>query len=108
MKLFGSTLCLSVWLALTATVVGSTAVTSKTCGTSVQDSDLAIMVSPDVFESGARCGDDVTVQFQGKSVVVTVAGECVCIASSIELTDAAFSVLGVSFMRPVTLNWAFD
>ncbi|KAF8199268.1 hypothetical protein K438DRAFT_1966483 [Mycena galopus ATCC 62051] len=78
------------------------------CGTTVTDSDLAVMISPDVFENGARCGDSVTVEYGGQSVVLTVEGECVCIASSIEMTQAAYTVLGAPVIRPVTLDWAFD
>ncbi|KAJ6484074.1 hypothetical protein C8R45DRAFT_1000106 [Mycena sanguinolenta] len=78
------------------------------CGSSVTDSDLAVMVSPDVFKSGAECGDSVTVSFQGRSVVLQVADECVCIASSIEMTMAAFTALNAPFERPVTINWEFD
>ncbi|KAJ6529809.1 hypothetical protein B0H19DRAFT_1274197 [Mycena capillaripes] len=81
---------------------------AKECGVPVSDSDLAVAISSDVFEGGARCGDDVTVQFSGRSVVVKVVGECVCIASSIELTQAAYTVLDAPVLRPVTVNWAFD
>ncbi|KAJ7198974.1 hypothetical protein GGX14DRAFT_401603 [Mycena pura] len=78
------------------------------CGSTVTDSDLAVLISPDVFESGARCGDSVTVAFESHSVVLEVAGECVCIASSIEMTQAAYTALGAPVLRPVTVNWAFD
>ncbi|KAF7376973.1 Barwin-like endoglucanase [Mycena sanguinolenta] len=78
------------------------------CGSSVTDSDLAVMISPDVFDGGAECGKNVTVSFQGRSVVLQVAGECVCITSSIEMTMAAFTTLNAPFERPVTVNWEFD
>lgn len=31
------------------------------CGTTILETDLSVLISPDVFEGGARCGDDVTV-----------------------------------------------
>ncbi|KAJ7853828.1 hypothetical protein B0H14DRAFT_2757699, partial [Mycena olivaceomarginata] len=64
------------------------------CGTTILETDLSVLISPDVFEGGARCGDDVTVTLGGRSVALRVAGECVCIASSIEMTEAAFTALG--------------
>ncbi|KAJ7354188.1 hypothetical protein DFH08DRAFT_955594 [Mycena albidolilacea] len=78
------------------------------CGTTILETDLSVLISPDVFEGGARCGDDVTVTLGGRSVALKVAGECVCIASSIEMTEAAFTALGAQISRPVTVNWVFD
>ncbi|KAJ7154853.1 hypothetical protein C8R43DRAFT_1126241 [Mycena crocata] len=79
------------------------------CGTVIHDSDLAVAVSSSVFASGARCGDHVTVQFGGRSVVLKVVDECpICIASSIEMTQAAYTALMAPVIRPVTVNWNFD
>ncbi|KAJ7274909.1 hypothetical protein C8J57DRAFT_1224470 [Mycena rebaudengoi] len=79
------------------------------CGTPIQDSDFVVAVSPSVFESGTRCGDDVTVQFGGRSVALKVADECpICIASSIEMTQAAYTALMAPVLRPVTVTWEFD
>jgi hypothetical protein len=43
-----------------------------------------------------------------RSVALKVAGDCVCIPSSIEMTEAAFTALGAQISRPVTVNWVFD
>ncbi|KAJ7901268.1 hypothetical protein B0H13DRAFT_2028513, partial [Mycena leptocephala] len=102
----------SVWIPCAVATVGQASLlipngATRECGTVIHDSDFAVAISPDVFEGGARCGDDVTVQFGGRSVVVKVAGECVCIASSIEMTQAAYTALQAPVIRPVTVNWAF-
>ncbi|KAJ7079904.1 hypothetical protein C8R44DRAFT_653968, partial [Mycena epipterygia] len=79
------------------------------CGVPISDSDLGVAISTDIFDGGAHCGADVTVQFGGRSVVLKVVDECpICIASSIEMTQAAYTVLEAPVIRPVTVNWAFD
>jgi hypothetical protein len=45
----------------------------------------------------------------GKSVQLTVEGECpICIASGIDITEAAYTALGASVRGPPTVNWQFD
>ncbi|KAJ6526175.1 hypothetical protein DFH09DRAFT_1095399 [Mycena vulgaris] len=81
----------------------------KACGTSINDSDLAVAISTSIFAGGAHCGDDVTVQFGGRSVVLKVVDECpLCIASGIEMTEAAYTRLMAPVLRPVTVTWQFD
>ncbi|KAJ7642878.1 hypothetical protein B0H17DRAFT_1104814 [Mycena rosella] len=80
----------------------------STCGPAIHDSDFSVAISSDLFAGGSRCGDEVTVQFGGRSVNVKVASECVCIDSSIEMTQAAYTALMAPVIRPVTVNWAFD
>ncbi|KAF7368331.1 hypothetical protein MVEN_00154500 [Mycena venus] len=119
MRHIRSILCLSSFVPLLASLPRAAATVgqasllipngaTRECGSVINDSDLSVVISPDVFEGGARCGDDVTVAFGGKSVVLKVAGECVCIASSIEMTQAAYTVLEAPIIRPVTVNWQFD
>ncbi|KAJ7503159.1 hypothetical protein B0H11DRAFT_1988065 [Mycena galericulata] len=82
---------------------------SDACGVSIQDSDFSAAISSSVFDGGAACGDDITVEFEGKSVVLKVVDECpLCIASSIEMTQAAYTALEASVLRPITVTWEFD
>ncbi|KAJ7451340.1 hypothetical protein FB451DRAFT_1409845 [Mycena latifolia] len=81
----------------------------KECGTSISDSDFYAAISPNLFAGGPRCGETITVQVGGKSVNVKVEDECpICIDSSIELTQAAYTALDAPVIRPVTVNWNFD
>jgi len=108
-------------LAVAATYIGQAAATLgqasllvnngavRECGAVILDTDLSMTLSSANWAGGSRCGDDVTVQFNGRSVVLKVAGECpICIASGIEMTDAAFTALGASERGPPTVTWFFD
>ncbi|KAJ6529810.1 hypothetical protein B0H19DRAFT_968302 [Mycena capillaripes] len=97
-----SCLCLSASL-----IVNNGAV--RQCGEVIQDSDLSMTISNAVWDGGAHCGKPATVQFQGRSVVLTIEGECaICIASGIEITEAGFTALGASERGPPTVNWEFN
>ncbi|KAJ7936202.1 hypothetical protein B0H13DRAFT_1699371 [Mycena leptocephala] len=79
------------------------------CGKVIQDSDLAVAIPSAVWNGGAHCGAPVTVTFNGKPVQLTVEGECpICIASGIDITEAAYTALGASVRGPPTVNWQFD
>jgi hypothetical protein len=104
----------------------------RECGSVILDSSLSMTLSSASWDGGARCGDDVTVQCkslitrqflkylfhsdgfaplldQGRSVVLKVAGECpICIASGIEMTEAAFTALGASERGSPTVTWFLD
>ncbi|KAJ7647830.1 hypothetical protein FB45DRAFT_1052247 [Roridomyces roridus] len=78
------------------------------CGSPTQDSDFAAAVSTDIFNGGAVCGSTITVEFGGQSVVLTVKDESIGIASSILMTQAAYTALNAPVIRPVTVNWEFN
>ncbi|KAJ7364781.1 hypothetical protein DFH08DRAFT_950336 [Mycena albidolilacea] len=117
-------------LGLASLLVNNGAV--RECGSVILDSSLSMTLSSASWDGGARCGDDVTVQCkslitrqflkylfhsdgfaplldQGRSVVLKVAGECpICIASGIEMTEAAFTALGASERGSPTVTWFLD
>ncbi|KAJ7898523.1 hypothetical protein B0H14DRAFT_3424306 [Mycena olivaceomarginata] len=64
----------------------------RECGSVILDSSLSMTLSN-----------------QGRSVVLKVAGECpICIASGIEMTEAAFTALGASERGSPTVTWFLD
>ncbi|KAK7017732.1 hypothetical protein R3P38DRAFT_1314471 [Favolaschia claudopus] len=81
----------------------------RECGTVILNSDLSMTLPSASWAGGSNCGHEVTVKFEGRSVQLKVAGECpVCIASQIEMTDAAFDALGVSERGMPTVTWSLD
>ncbi|KAJ7108789.1 RlpA-like double-psi beta-barrel-protein domain-containing protein-containing protein [Mycena epipterygia] len=64
------------------------------CGRAIQNSDFAVALSPTDYANGARCGEEIVVQFQGQTITVTVEDQCVfCAGDGIDLTSGAFEAL---------------
>ncbi|KAJ7199359.1 RlpA-like double-psi beta-barrel-protein domain-containing protein-containing protein [Mycena pura] len=121
MKLTGSILATSIF-ALAATV--SAGLVPRTsgpatffipggatgaCGGAIQNSDFAVALSSANYAGGAHCGQDVTVQFNGKSIVVRVADLCPgCASNGIDLTEGAFAALADVNLGVIEVNWNFD
>ncbi|KAJ6543625.1 RlpA-like double-psi beta-barrel-protein domain-containing protein-containing protein [Mycena vulgaris] len=64
------------------------------CGRIIQNSDLAVALSPANFAGGARCGQSIVFQHNGKSVTASVQDECfTCSGNGVDLTSEAFQVL---------------
>ncbi|KAJ7471034.1 riboflavine-aldehyde-forming enzyme [Mycena latifolia] len=68
------------------------------CGRAIQNSDLAVALSPANFASGTRCN--------GKSVSGTVEDECFeCSGNGVDLTSGAFQVLAPLSVGIVTVTY---
>ncbi|KAK7018245.1 hypothetical protein R3P38DRAFT_2784084 [Favolaschia claudopus] len=89
----------------------------RECGTVILNSDLSMTLPSASWAGGSHCGHEVTVTYsvlkggtvQSRSVQLKVAGECpVCIASQIEMTDAAFNSLGASERGMPTVTWSLN
>ncbi|KAJ7142617.1 RlpA-like double-psi beta-barrel-protein domain-containing protein-containing protein, partial [Mycena epipterygia] len=79
------------------------------CGHPIQNTDFAVALSSANYAGGAHCGQDVTVQFNGRSIVVVVADLCPgCAADGIDLTEGAFEALADTSVGVIQVNWAFD
>ncbi|KAJ7438579.1 hypothetical protein FB451DRAFT_1416102 [Mycena latifolia] len=79
-------------------------VSSDTCGVPISAADLyaAVARSPG---GDSRCGEIIIVQFGDASVNLTVSATCPeCTDSDIEMTQAAYTALGVA-VGPVTVTW---
>ncbi|KAF7341367.1 Barwin-like endoglucanase [Mycena venus] len=79
------------------------------CGKPIQNSDFAVALSSANYAGGAHCGQTLTVQFQGRSIVVTVADLCPgCAANGIDLTEGAFAALADPAVGVIQVTWAFN
>ncbi|KAJ7692154.1 hypothetical protein B0H17DRAFT_1062075 [Mycena rosella] len=64
------------------------------CGRDIQNSDLAVALSPTNYANGAHCGQVIVFQHNGLSVAASVEDECVaCSGNGVDLTSGAFQVL---------------
>ncbi|EJF65164.1 RlpA-like double-psi beta-barrel-protein domain-containing protein-containing protein [Dichomitus squalens] len=79
------------------------------CGRQLQNSDFVVALSPSEYASGANCFRSMSVQYQGRSVEVTVADLCPsCAVGHIDLSEGAFEQLantGLGVISPVTYNY---
>ncbi|KAF8182957.1 riboflavine-aldehyde-forming enzyme [Pholiota molesta] len=78
------------------------------CGVSNNANDFIVALSPAEYSSGANCGRDIEVQYQGKSVIVEVVDLCPgCASGSIDLSPAAFSQLADESLGRIQVTWSF-
>ncbi|TFK83773.1 hypothetical protein K466DRAFT_554535 [Polyporus arcularius HHB13444] len=64
------------------------------CGSINQNSDFVVALSPSEYAGGANCWRRIGVQYQGRSVDVTVVDLCPgCEAGHIDLSEGAFEQL---------------
>ncbi|KAJ6596332.1 RlpA-like double-psi beta-barrel-protein domain-containing protein-containing protein, partial [Mycena vulgaris] len=78
------------------------------CGNPIQDGDLAVALSPDTFAAGAHCGQSISVQFNGASLIATVVDLCPgCGPAGIDLTAGAFAQLANPDLGRVDMEWDF-
>ncbi|KAJ7080463.1 hypothetical protein C8R44DRAFT_862876 [Mycena epipterygia] len=63
------------------------------CGTVIQNSDLAVAVSPYSFANGAHCGETIAVEHDNLVDTFKVEDECVtCKGNNIALTSGGFQI----------------
>ncbi|KAJ7737412.1 RlpA-like double-psi beta-barrel-protein domain-containing protein-containing protein [Mycena maculata] len=81
------------------------------CGTQLQNSDFAVALSEDTWDGGAHCGESITVDYNGASVIVTVEDLCPgCSGDNIDLVEAAMAALDSNYVNDgiIPVTWFFD
>ncbi|KAJ7486996.1 RlpA-like double-psi beta-barrel-protein domain-containing protein-containing protein, partial [Mycena latifolia] len=78
------------------------------CGNPIQDTDLAVALSPDTFNAGAECGRSINVQFNGASLTATVVDLCPgCGPGGLDLTAGAFAQIADPAVGRIEVQWDF-
>ncbi|KAJ6461191.1 RlpA-like double-psi beta-barrel-protein domain-containing protein-containing protein [Mycena vitilis] len=79
------------------------------CGSVLQNSDFVVALGVDTWANGAHCGESVTVNYNGKSISVTVADRCAGCndlhgADSIDLAEGAIAALDPNYVNDGLIN----
>ncbi|KAJ7176073.1 riboflavin-aldehyde forming enzyme [Mycena crocata] len=78
------------------------------CGSPIQNGDFAVALNPVDYAGGAHCGQNINVQFNGKSINVRVLDRCPgCPPGGLDLTRGAFSALANTDVGVIQTNWNF-
>ncbi|KAF7349686.1 Non-Catalytic module family EXPN protein [Mycena sanguinolenta] len=82
------------------------------CGSILQNTDYIVALGPNDWDSGAHCGQTVTVQYSGKSVQVVVQDLCPGCQGDhgIDLTEPAMNTLDTNYIfdGKISVVWNFD
>ncbi|KAF7343605.1 hypothetical protein MSAN_01981400 [Mycena sanguinolenta] len=83
------------------------------CGSPLQNSDFIVALGTDTWAGGAHCGQTINVQYQGKSIQVTVEDLCEgCAArgaNGLDLSQGAMAALDSNYVNDgiITVTWSF-
>ncbi|KAJ7642028.1 RlpA-like double-psi beta-barrel-protein domain-containing protein-containing protein [Roridomyces roridus] len=78
------------------------------CGTPIQDTDFAVALTAPNYDSGAHCGQTITVTYNGNTITVTVRDLCPgCGTNGIDLTETAFAALASTDLGVIQVDWEF-
>ncbi|KAJ7651849.1 RlpA-like double-psi beta-barrel-protein domain-containing protein-containing protein [Mycena rosella] len=80
------------------------------CGTTLQNSDYIVALSFADYASGAHCGDQIIVYYNGNSVTVTVEDACAgCSGDSIDLSSGAMAALDPNYINDgrISVTWSY-
>ncbi|KAF8181052.1 RlpA-like double-psi beta-barrel-protein domain-containing protein-containing protein [Pholiota molesta] len=78
------------------------------CGVTNSDSDFVVALSTADAANGQHCGQQIQVQYQGRTVQATVEDTCPgCSQGSIDLTPAAFQQLASLDAGRIQVTWNF-
>ncbi|KAF8902709.1 riboflavine-aldehyde-forming enzyme [Mucidula mucida] len=78
------------------------------CGQPLQNSDHVVALASAQYSSGANCGRQIRVNYNGKSVTARVADLCAgCVSGDVDLTSSAFEVLAPLSVGRMRVTWDY-
>ncbi|KAF7343617.1 hypothetical protein MSAN_01982300 [Mycena sanguinolenta] len=83
------------------------------CGNVLQNGDFIVALGTDTWAGGAHCGQTINVQYQGRSIQVTVQDLCEgCAArgaNGLDLSQGAMAALDPNYINDgiITVTWSF-
>ncbi|KAF8624067.1 hypothetical protein AX15_006079 [Amanita polypyramis BW_CC] len=78
------------------------------CGAQNKDTDIIVALSTVEYGNGLRCGQQIKINYLGKTVTATVADSCPgCSRFSLDLSPAAFRALAPLGLGRLPVTWSY-
>ncbi|KAJ7089020.1 RlpA-like double-psi beta-barrel-protein domain-containing protein-containing protein, partial [Mycena crocata] len=82
------------------------------CGWQIQNSDFIVALGEGHYDNGAHCGQTINVEYNGRSISLTVADRCPgCQGDNgIDLSEGAMAALDGNYLNDgvINVNWSFQ